>query len=484
MAFRMNHFVSASGGLPDLDEASGPVRRGLSLILFGLAAAIPIYVISRFLALAFYAFPESDDYCFLFRYRTDGLFGLVDTFYHSLVGRVVPLILIAVPGMVTGGSARHFVASYAPTLLGFALLFAGCMAWITVRLWRGVPASRLIYLSLSLVATIWASCEDPRELLYWLPGTACYAVSAALVTIILTELYVSAADGTGLSRVQTGILAAFSFVAALCNEFTPVWLIGIVLGSFLFRRFSNHARPQPGAHLVLLIATLAGFAILLAAPANFVRIGQFPGSGKILGSLLEAAKRAPLDWTRAFVIAIPWSLAGSLCATPRRASPRSAANLMVLFAGLAVVLFGCAFLAHFIGYFATGRQLASRADNEVLILLVVGFACGLSGIGAFLNNLKLGTLGSAAICALLTVPILSGNAFELLRAETPLLDTFRTESLSREQALLSGAGTDLRVPGRTVRPRLLMDQDVGGAPDRLPNDCVAAAYNLKSVVLK
>ncbi|MDA9549905.1 hypothetical protein ACM43_36685 [Bradyrhizobium sp. CCBAU 45321] len=358
------------------------------------------------------------------------------------------------------------------------------MVWVAVRLYRHVPADRLGYLSLSLVATVFASCEDPRELLYWLPGVACYAVPAALVAIVLAELYVSAAEGDELSPLKTSTLAAFSFVSALCNEFTPIWLIGIVLGSFLFRRLSGHPRPQSAAHLVLLAATLAGFAILLGAPANSVRMGQFPAAGNVLGALLEAAKRAPLDWTRALVIAMPWALAAHLCAASFHRKPRNVAAQAFLFAGLAVFLFGSSYVAHFVGYFATGTHLAPRANNQVLILLIVGFACGFAGIGSLLSFGKLNTISIAVACMFLTVPILSGTGFKLMQAEWPLFNAFRTETLHREKLMLTATEPDLAVPSFTVRPTLLVGQDLSTSPDRLPNDCVAAAYKLKTVVLQ
>lgn len=453
-------------------------------ILFGVAAAVPIYVVSKFLIAAGYAFPESDDYCFFFKYRDAGLFGLVGTLYQTLVGRVVPLVLIAVPGMVTRGSVQHLVEAYPSVLVSFALLFAGSMVWVTVRLYRDLTADRLAYLSISLVATIFASCEDPRELLYWMPGVACYAVPAALVAIVLAELCVSARDGSEFSLLKTSILAALSFISALCNEFTPIWLIGIVLGSFLFRRLSGHSRSQAVAHLALLIATLAGFAILLAAPANSARMGQFQASGNVIGALIEAAKRAPFDWTRAFVIAMPWSLAAGLCSTSYHDSPRNAGPLAALFAGLAVLLFGCSYVAHFVGYFATGTHLAPRASNEIMIVLVVGFACAFAAIGPLLFTLKLNTISIATACMLLTAPMLSGSGLKLMRAEWPLFEAFRAETLHRENLLLSATKPDVAVPSLIVRPRLLVGQDLSTSPDLLPNDCVAAAYGLKTVVLQ
>jgi hypothetical protein len=118
----------------------------------------------------------------------------------------------------------------------------------------------------------------------------------------------------------------------------------------------------------------------------------------------------------------------------------------------------------------------------VIIVLIVGFACAFSAIRAFVSNLRFGVVGTAIACALLTVPILSGSAFRLMRAEWPLLDAFRTQSLHREHLLLSASGSELVVPGWTVRPELLVGQDMGRDPDRLPNDCIARAYQVKSVV--
>ena len=479
----MDRIVATNRDGLKFGDVSKPLTTGLLfLILFTVAAAVPIYVISKFLLVAPYAFPESDDFCWFYHYRDDGLWELMSIFYHNLVGRVVPLVLIAVPGIVAGGSVQHFVAAYSGVLLAFALFFAGSMAWVTARLCRGAPVSRLIFLSLGLVATIWASSQDPRELLYWLPGIACYAVPAAFVSIILVEIYTSAADGRALPRLGVSILAVLSILSAMCNEFTPLWLMGIVGGSFLFRRFSGHPRPQSAAHIGLLIATLGGFAILLLAPANSTRMGQFPGGGNLVEALTYAVRPSRSDWIRAFFIAIPWALAASLCLAPSKAKQSNAKKLAALSGGLVVVLFGCAYLAHFVAYYATGDRLPPRANNEVIIVLIVGFACAFSAITAFVSSLRIGAFGTSIACALLTLPILSGSAFKLMRAEWPLLDAFRTQSFQREHLLLSARGSELVLPGWTIRPELLVGQDLGRDPDGLPNDCIARAYQIKSVV--
>jgi uncharacterized membrane protein YuzA (DUF378 family) len=125
-------------------------------------------------------------------------------------------------------------------------------------LWPHAPKLAVGFLGVTLAATIFGNAISLREMMYWMPGVACYLVPAALMLILFVELFASAAHETPVAR--PAVLAGICFLVGLCNEFTPVWLLGMIMASFLFRRCSSHPFPQDKEHALLFGATVAGFA--------------------------------------------------------------------------------------------------------------------------------------------------------------------------------------------------------------------------------
>ena len=454
-----------------------------------LACLVPLFVLFGLISTGLYSTPESDDFCFSYLYYQHGLAHTIGRFYVGAIGRIVPMVLITLPAMISKAASIDLFIVYSLTIVVFLLAFVAVTIWAIHRLWPHAPKLAVGFLGVTLAATIFGNAISLREMMYWMPGVACYLVPAALMLILFVELFASAAHETPVAR--PAVLAGICFLVGLCNEFTPVWLLGMITASFLFRRCSSHPFPQDKEHALLFGATIAGFAVLLAAPGNIFRMAQYPAGGKLLPSIESAIQFTLHDWNLFLNPPNEWLAIISLFSLFVMPSRKIEWRKALLFSSGTILLFlGCTFIAWFAAYYATGEILALRARNEVFVMIVISLTCSVmllsQMIGQWVTTSRpvwlqiVGAIGGGILC----LSLLNARSMTLLHSERPQFDTFWLESLSRHASLKLSPDADIVVPRRTARPTVLMEEDLTENPARLPNDCVAAFYGKKSVVMR
>jgi hypothetical protein len=275
----------------------------------------------------------------------------------------------------------------------------------------------------------------------------------------------------------------------MCNEFTPLWLGGMIGASFLFRRLTGHPYQQGAFHAALLAATLAGFAIVLLAPGNIIRMAEYPAGGKFVESFGMGLHYAGLEWRWLMTEPGTWGWLAFVAVFSAFVAPaglKSARHVPALLAGLVVLVLGITFVGCFVGNFATGEDLATRGRNEMIVVMLTGLTCFVAlGTRAVRLDTR-GTWGAVVAviaCGLLCLPILYGRSTVLLNAERTQFDRFWLESMSRNATLKMAPDAAMVVPDRTVNPTVLMSADLTENPKRLPNDCIAIFYGKTSVIM-
>lgn len=454
-----------------------------------LAAMIPALIVLRFISATFYASPETDDFCFANHFNDDGLLRTVAIFYTSAIGRIVPIILITLPAMVSRATGVDMFVLYPMILTVTAIGFVSAVIFLAGRLWPSATKPQRMFVGIALAAVIFVTPISLREMLYWVPGTYSYLVPALIVMVMLVEMFRSAADRTAMSGLP--LLAILCFLGAMCNEFTPLWLVGMIAGSFLFRVVTGHPYRQGRLHAILLAATLAGFAIVLLAPGNVIRMAEYSEGGKFMRSFAMGAYYAHLEWRwllsepavlgwLGFVVIFSTFVAPSMIRYGRHDT--------VLLGCLLLLIIGCTFVGCFVGYYATGEDLATRGRNEMIVLMLTGLTCfAMLASRALENHVSIRgpapVLAATIACGLLCLPLRDGRSMLLLNSEYAQFNQFRIESMNRNIFLKSVMGTDIVVPDRTVRPTVLMSADLTENPNHLPNDCVATYYGKTSVIM-
>jgi len=466
-----------------------------------VAASIPLILLLCLFAAAFYGAPESDDFCLSAHYMEKGFVGATVHFYHALSGRVAPLFLIQLPAAIHRTTGIDFLTSYAATLATSILLLVAGMLYFAARLSTGRSVARAVFLGAGLLAVILSEMPSLRELLYWLPGVTCYTIPGVILVIVLNELVRSAETGDRLTPTMTGYLAAGCFIASLCNEFTPVSLVALVLGSLLFRAF-NRMPLQVPEHAVIAGAALLGFFIVIAAPGNAVRMSQFPAAGLFFHSLDQGFRFAFSNLMKfmAKPVVPAWLIAVALyVATEPAPAAASAAKRRWLAAAVMLFSLGSGYLAYFAHEYSTGLRLSERAQNQMVILLVCALTISTVMLArASRDWLRLhlsrgipqqmgppGVVVPLIIAVVLLLPTLfTSKTARLIRSEHARFQTFWDESVDRHRRLGQPTPANIVAPPHTVFPTILMGGDITDEPNRLPNDCIARFYGKKSLVVE
>jgi len=463
------------------------IVRNVLPILPILAAAVPLLILFKMVSTALYALPETDDFCFAYHYNDDGLLRTVWIFYSSVIGRISAILLMTMPAIISKASQVDLFIVYPLLLCANGIGFVATCVFVAGRLWAVRSIFERILAGTALSATIFVLAVSLREMLYWAPGSFSYMIPGLIVMIVLVELVRSAANDTALSPLQTVVLSILCFLGALCNEFTPLWLAGFVVSSFLFRWLASHPYPQRGNHAAILAGALIGIAILLLAPGNAIRLGQYPAGQKFAESIIMGWKYTATDLGWLYQREALWgwlSFVALFSAFVAPARDKLSLRMAFLIVALSSLIFGCAYAGHFIGYFATGEDLATRARNEVVVLFIVGMTC-IVALAMPMLKVRGDWLRAAAVvaCGIACIPLLNGQAMTLLNSERSQFEMFWLESMQRHVLLSLTPDADVSVPVRTVKPSVLMAEDLTDNPGRLPNDCVAAFYRKKTVVM-
>ena len=463
-----------------------------------LASLIPAAFLSCLLALTLYAIPETDDFCLSYQNSAVGFVETARIWYFNVVGRVVPLFLIQIPNAAGRVFGIDYFLGYTATLVAFEIGLASTVLLMTFRLWPQAKLWQSAFLAAALLATMLSRAPSLREMLYWLPGVTCYVLPGAIVAIVLVEFARAAEADSPIGPRATYAMAIASFVASLCNEFTPGWVIGLLLCSLAVRAIFRQDL-QVKAHAVVGIAALAGFLILLFAPGNAVRIGQFPLAGNLERSISEAYLLFKLNWSDVFLgrTLQVWLIIVAIFSVMQPDLIKAPAWKRLLLAALVPAFcFACGYLAHFTAQYATGSGLATRAQNQVMMFFVVGSTISVAVLSRAVRSVLpppalslIELYGSRSAIApillgiFLILPLYHSTTMRILRSEASSLRVYWLESMERHAQLTFSTETAVAVARHSVFPAFLVGEDLGPNPDRLPNDCIARFYGKTAVTL-
>jgi len=476
----------------------GPSRfitSGVTTTSWLFAGLIPGIFLLRFLILTFYAVPEHDDFCFSYMNLQHGFAETIAIFYKTISGRILPLFLMQVPAGMSDASGIDFFMCYVATLVALEAAFVACFLFLAYRLWPRASMPQLICFGAAFAATLVGTAPIVREMLYWLPGVACYMVPGTVFLLIFAELVRSVEETDNITRLATTMLAVGCLIASLSNEFTAIWLIGLISGSLAVRRILG-VSVQVREHAIMAGVTLVGAILVWLAPGNSARMGQLPGAGNIGHSITDGLVYSLSNLAR-FVgdpAILAWLLFVVIFTAAQPAPTNVSRRTRTLLAMLVTAFsLACGYLTYVAHEYATGLRLVPRAQNETAVLLLFG----LTMTAVLLTRAHYDLLrrlvprgqhsfGTSSVplllAAILVLPIYNSKTWKMVQSEQKYLHTFWLESMQRHIYLTLLDQENVAIPKHSVAPTIIMGGDITDDPTRLPNDCLARFYGKRTLI--
>lgn len=415
----------------------------------------------------------ADDYCTIAGARASGVFSNVAAYYQSWIGTYSAIFVVGLQGILGLGIE--------PVLLLFA---GGCYWALLYRFLRQIvfgyepsfPALKSAIAASVVCAASIAGISSPAQTFYWPTGRAPYFLS-----VVLILLYFDLARSRWAQRAPGQIGAALlAFVIGGFNSaYTPGFLVlqGV---AWLLPHFRDGKRFLVSGTL----GSLAGLAVLAAAPGNAVRQSHFPPPD--LGYAIPAAITAvgapgvvatilaPVAILPVFAVPFLWIDRRKADAGPAALWP---SLLILVGAAMAIVAM---FLPAF---YAMSVSLPGRA--WLLPLLLTLWAGGTVGslagrmVWRRLGNERFALARWGLIVALIVVSTISGID-HAVRQRHALIDY--AARWDARHALLENAAAggvlDVAVPPMAETFGL---DDVSDDSSFWVNQCMAGFYNLETV---
>ncbi|KJC34250.1 hypothetical protein UB31_39400 [Bradyrhizobium sp. LTSP849] len=473
-----------------------PLAERRASLAWALCSLFPGIFLLCLFTLIFLSAPEHDDFCFAELYAGHGFIQTIAIIYHSLSGRVAALFLSQLPPAISAAANVSLLWAYSLTLAVSAGLFLFGSAVATIRAWPRAGALQLAFLSLAFASAVVSAAPSVRDLLYWLSSVTCYVPPAMIAILILGECVRALDRETDFSWLLVVGMAFGGFAAALCNEFTGLWLLLIVAASLAARYFFDQQR-QVAQHLLIAAAVAIGWIIVVSAGGNNVRMGQLPNGGHVISSVFEALRFSLIGLGRLLrepaILALLVATGAIALMEPGSSTPAPRRNRLLALGTVAICL-ACSYFEYFAHQYATGMRLVERAQNEALILLLYGLMLGVRLlVRAYRTQLRErlsassyhGLLGQVALptgLGLLMIASLGlSSTASLLRKQWHDLYPYWQESVERHVLLTTSPEPVVAVPRHKWTPSLLMTSDVTANADRLPNDCIARYYRKSAI---
>lgn len=328
-----------------------------------------LIALARYVAVAFFVHPFADDFSYAVAgMRTELLPRLLDE-YRFWNGRWFSNILVLRGPLVLGMENGLWLYRLVPIVLlsltwcgAFALIRAIAPALERTKGLLGASLFLLLYLHLM---------PDLSEGIYWYTGAVSYQLPGALMLFLFARwIRVLCAEEQVPARaiVINALLAA---IIAGCSEVHMVFMVLLHTAVLVLRWRSNGRTDRPVA--IVLAVVLIAAVVMILAPGNAGRGGQFPHKHEILRTLgwgaLQTA-RFLATWILSPALLISSILFLSISGWLHERSPLLKRAFGLRPWVVVIVLVVPVFAAMALPYWGTGLLGQHRTVNATLLLFL------------------------------------------------------------------------------------------------------------------
>lgn len=325
--------------------------------------------LARYVAVAFFVHPFADDFSYAVAgMRTELLPRLLDE-YRFWNGRWFSNILVLRGPLVLGMEHGLLLYRMVPIAL-LALTWGGAFALIRAISPALERTKALIGASLFLVLYLHLM-PDLSEGIYWYTGSVSYQLPGALMLFLFARwIRVLCAEERVPARAVV-INAVLAAVIAGCSEVHMVFMLLLHVAVIVLRWRANGRTDRPVA--TVLAVVLIAATVMILAPGNAGRGGQFPHKHEILRTLGWGALqtgRFLATWILSPALLIVSILFLSISGWLHERSPLLARAFGLRPWILIIVLVVPVFTAMALPYWGTGLLGQHRTVNATLLLFL------------------------------------------------------------------------------------------------------------------
>ena len=453
--------------------------------------------LAPYVALAFFAQPAVDDYCYAVHLRDQGFIGAHRWYYFQWSGRYAATALLLLSerlGALDGVYWAYLVATLVLTTAAVRLLLSRAArasdqpvdGWLVTSL-----AVAIVVLSISRIS-------NPVESFYWLPGVFTYQLGVIGVLATVALLLSLSHEPTGRFKVKVAVLGMLAIVTAGLSESFPVILLAIY-GAFALDAFARRSHSRWALVALMAIVAAAGLVSLLA-PGNAVRVASegVQRRPSIIGDISVTAKwslRRLLRWVPDIGLLAASLAVVRLAGVPQRKRMGFLAWLQRRHPVVKVMcLAGLVAAAVFLTAFPNVYGLAIRAPSQhrvintaYMLFLLAWLGAVVVGANEFLRwrGIDRPVVGVASLGLLLLSCVGSANFRESVR-ELRALPGFLGEIRARQLAVADVSPGDQVViePLKAPHHYLFMRDITATDVTHWSNACYAAYLGVASIRLR
>jgi hypothetical protein len=464
-------------------------RNWLNRLSWGAMALSILAVLGMFVALSFYAHPQTDDFGEYDDVRDLGIVQTISKRYHGWTGRYTYVTLegIAVSQM---DLIDDFWLVGLCTMSALMLSIFCFMRTVT----RGVLSRwSAAGLSAGLFVVYCAQLASPSRAFYWLTG----AMTNQLVLILsLLAFALLLRDPTEMSKFKRAalIIGASVLMSAAIGTYdnTIPMLNGMLLGATIVALITRNPRRLQFS-IVLAIALISS-AVVLLAPGNAVREAHFEKAPLL--QAIDYSITNSLKWMIPYILS-PVVLVASLlflpagCRIGRRL--REISNGRPRWMLLVVAMWGLMIVCSWLPaqYVMQGNP-PPRTLNTTSLFLLIGvfgsiavFCAQVPGTPPRRLPVPPGLLATGRF-ALAAILLTQGNgieAFVQLKSEVQAFDNAMHERYAIIQEAKTRGELDVVVPPLPVQPTLLLPlgKDITTDPVEYPNYATCRYWEIDTI---
>ena len=446
-----------------------------------------IVVLSPFIINCFFAYPQTDDFCYSHISRSLGFFKTQYHVYTTWSGRFTSTILLSINPLVYNSLAGYKLVFALFILAQFAAIY-----FLTdVLTKKTLSRQENMIFSLTLLFAYFDQMDDVRSGLYWMAGVITYQVAVTLFILYLTFMHFINQDQKNNNFIHKCVVIILALFLGGTNEIILVLAL-LVTALIVFNSYVVNKIINP-FQIATLIAVVVGSCIGFLAPGNFTRLSGYHERKDFFVTAWNAFIRSLTSmevWiTTPLTLVLTCVVLFSIINIPKLKIVLSEYKIV----SSACLLLFFTFLCFFIPYWCTGMPPENRVLNMVYVLFLIGWMMNLAIIFArygetilhFMKRIPIKT--GCAVVAVYMIVLFSIGTSNFILVTNDLLsgDSFRynAQMQQRELQIIRSDKDDCILENITYTPASLYFYFIGPDGKYWVNGCYAAYYGKKNVAL-